>query len=110
MTKSRSLAQKLAAGGRLRINREKVSAASKQVRVGDVLTIALDRKVLVLKVQKLGTRRGPFSEAQLLYEDLTPPPRPAARTPVMTVGQRDPGTGRPTKKDRRRLEALREQD
>ncbi|MBA5778692.1 RNA-binding S4 domain-containing protein [Stappia sp. F7233] len=106
VTKSRSLAQKLAISGHVRVNREKIDAASKQVRIGDVLTIALERRVLVLRILGIGTRRGPAVEAQLLYEDLSPalPPKTDA---VREEGARDPGTGRPTKRDRRQIDALR---
>jgi len=95
-------------GGHVRLNREKISSASKTVRIGDVLTIALERRVLVLKVQQLGTRRGPFTEAQLLYEDLSPPPPPKEVTMEAPVGKREPGSGRPTKRDRRKLDGFRD--
>ena len=76
VAKSRSLAQRMVADGKVRLNREKLDAASAAVKVDDVLTIALERRVLVLKVLAPGTRRGPAPEAQTLYEDLTPPPDP----------------------------------
>lgn len=83
IAKSRSIAQRMVADGRVRLNREKVEAASSIVRVEDVLTIALDRRVLVLRVVAPGARRGPAPEAQGLYEDLSPPPPPReARTPA----------------------------
>jgi ribosome-associated heat shock protein Hsp15 len=104
LTKTRTLAQKLALSGRVRVNREKVEAASQLVKAGDVLTIASDRGVRVLKVASPGTRRGPAPEAQLLYEDLTV----AATEPDATpAADRQPGTGRPTKRDRRALDRLR---
>ena len=83
IAKSRSLAQKMVAGGRVRVNAEKVEAASASVKVDDVLTVALERRVLVLKVLAPGARRGPAPEAQALYEDMSPPPPPReARTPA----------------------------
>ena len=83
IAKSRSLAQRMVADGRVRLNRDKVEAASATVRVEDVLTVALDRRVLVLKVLAPGARRGPAPEAQTLYEDLSAPPPPReARTPA----------------------------
>ncbi|WP_420415648.1 RNA-binding S4 domain-containing protein [Roseibium sp.] len=110
VTKSRSLAQKLAAGGHVRINKDKISSASKTVKADDVLTIVLDRRVLVLKVVALGTRRGPYAEAKLLYEDLSPPPPPKPEAPSPPPGQREPGSGRPTKRDRRKMDAFRRED
>lgn len=105
VTKTRGLAQKLAVSGHVRVNREKIDAASKVVRLGDVLTIALDRRVLVLKVAAIGGRRGPAAEARLLYEDLSPPANrnDAGATPA----PRETGAGRPTKRQRRQIDALR---
>jgi ribosome-associated heat shock protein Hsp15 len=74
--KSRSLAARLVSDGHVRINSIRADAPSKPVKPGDVLTIALERTVRVLRVVALGTRRGPASEAQTLYEDLSPPPPP----------------------------------
>ena len=83
VAKSRSIAQRLVTDGRVRLNRDKVEAASATVRAEDVLTVALDRRVLVLKVLAPGARRGPAPEAQTLYEDLSPPPPPReAKTPA----------------------------
>lgn len=110
MTKSRSLAQKLATGGHVRINKEKISSASKPVKTGDVLTITLNSRVLVLKVEALGTRRGPYEEARRLYEDLSPPPPPKPEAPPPPPGQRPAGSGRPTKRDRRKMDAFRTDD
>ena len=103
VVKTRTLAQKLAVSGRVRINREKCGSASDAVRIGDVLTIALERSVRVLKIVSPGARRGPPPEARRLYEDLSPP---AETAPQPTSGARAPGSGRPTKRDHRRLVAL----
>ena len=53
------------------MNGTRAEQPARQVKTGDVLTIALDRKVLVLKVLLPGERRGPASEAQLLYSTET---------------------------------------
>ena len=97
VVKTRTLAQKLVADGKVRLNREVVIAAKQPVRIGDVLTIALDRRILVFAVEGLAERRGPASEAQALYEDRSPPPLP----------REAPAGPRPTKRDRRRLDAAR---
>ena len=108
--KSRSLAAKLVQAARVRVNREKVDQPSRSVKPGDVLTITLERRVLVWRVLAPGTRRGPSEEARTLYEDITPPP-PAPEAPDATVAPRDAGSGRPTKKQRRDLDAfLRDED
>ena len=96
--KSRSIAQKLVTGGKVRVNRDKIDQSSRLVRPGDVLTLSLERQVRVVKILDPGTRRGPAPEAQLLYEDLTPPA--VLTAPVVRGGPR------PTKRDRRVLDAF----
>lgn len=104
VAKSRSLAARLATGGHIRVNKAKIDQASQTVRPGDVLTIALDRRVLVYRVLAPGSRRGPATEARLLYEDLSPPPEPAV--PAADGGAREAGSGRPTKRERRQIDRL----
>jgi ribosome-associated heat shock protein Hsp15 len=73
LTKTRGLAQEIVQAGAVRINREKVSQAARPVRPGDVLTLSLHGHVRVLKVKAPGVRRGPASEAQTLYDDISEP-------------------------------------
>jgi len=108
VVKSRSLAAKLAAGGRVRINRDKIDQASYGLKIGDVVTITLDRRILIYKVRELGERRGSFPEAQLLYEDLTPPAEKTEEQMAAVGEKRDAGSGRPTKRDRRATERLKQ--
>ena len=70
VVRTRALAQELAAGGHVRINGQRAEAAAKPVKLGDVLTIALPTRVRVLKVLDVAERRGPASEAEMLYEEL----------------------------------------
>jgi ribosome-associated heat shock protein Hsp15 len=110
VVKSRSLAARLVVAGRVRINRGKASHASDQVKPGDMLTITLERRILVYKVLDAGVRRGPAEEARRLYEDLSPPaPRKDAPSDALAP-LRDAGSGRPTKRDRRETDRLRERD
>jgi ribosome-associated heat shock protein Hsp15 len=103
--KSRSWAAKLVTAGRVRINRDKAAQASDFVKAGDVLTITLERRVLIWKVLDAGARRGPAPEARMLYEDMSPPARaPDPALPPL----RDVGSGRPTKKERRQLDRFRD--
>lgn len=95
--KTRNLAAKLIQSSKVRVNRIKVDKPGFAIEVGDVLTIQLDKSILVYQVAQLGIRRGPFSEAQLLYEDLTPRDRASDHQDVISVG------ARPTKRDRRHL-------
>ena len=71
--KSRSLAARVCASGRVRVNRAIVRKTHAMVRPGDVLTFAQGGEIRVVKVCALGARRGPAAEARALYEDLAPP-------------------------------------
>ncbi|MDQ6433970.1 RNA-binding S4 domain-containing protein [Mesorhizobium sp. LHD-90] len=106
--KSRSLAAKLAQAGRVRINGEKSDKASDLVQPGDTLTITLDLRILVYRVLLPGNRRGPAEEARTLYEDLSPPPASEKPLPDALPAVRDLGSGRPTKKERRQTDRLRD--
>ena len=66
--KTRGLAQEKAAKGHIRLNGHRIEKASAAVRIGDVMTLPTGSKIVSLKVLGLGLRRGPASEAQLLYE------------------------------------------
>jgi ribosome-associated heat shock protein Hsp15 len=107
IVKSRTLAAEVVAQGKIRVNRARAVKASQTVRPGDVLTVALRGRVQVLKVAAAGIRRGPPPEARLLYQDLSPA---APRTDDGAGGQRASGSGRPTKKDRRLMERLTDEE
>jgi len=102
--KSRALASRLCAAGRVRLGGALVHKAHQAVRPGDVLTFPLGPHIRVVRVLALGERRGPPAEARGLYEDLEPPgPRP----PRAPAGGRERGAGRPTKADRRATDRFR---
>ncbi len=117
--KSRTLAQVLIERGKVRINREKVYKTSTTVRPGDVLTLSLGPRVLSIEVLGIGSRRGPASEAALLYRDLASAPAAPisgaeGETGTTVEGKTDAqqavrfsGAGRPTKLERRQLDKLR---
>ena len=98
-TKTRSLAQKLVADGGVRLNSEKTTSASKNVGPGDVLTVKIGEQVRVLKIIDCGNRRGPFVEAQLLYEDLSPPKMPHEKLTRSEQGLPEPH-GKPDGRNR----------
>ncbi len=110
VVKSRSLGAKLAQAGRVRINGEKCDQAADMARTGDVLTITLERRILIYRVVDPGSRRGPAEEARLLYDDMTPPPAPVDAPPDAKVPVRSMGSGRPTKRERRQTDRLRDLD
>jgi ribosome-associated heat shock protein Hsp15 len=103
--KSRTLAQKLIETGAVRVNSERTLHTDHQVGAGDVLTMTVHTRLLVWKILDPGTRRGPPTEAQALYEDLSPPPAPREAA-VPPLAARDRGAGRPTKKERRDTDRL----
>ncbi|MEZ5715221.1 MAG: RNA-binding S4 domain-containing protein [Paracoccaceae bacterium] len=98
--KTRGLAAKLVSGGHVRVNGTKVAKPAQSVGPGDVLTFPQGRVIRVVRIMAPGTRRGPAPEAQALYDDLTPPPEPEAAPRPQGGGER------PTKRDRRAVEAL----
>lgn len=104
--KTRGLATRLIAGGHVRIDGERVEKSHQTVRAGAVLTFPLGHHVRVIRVVALGTRRGPAPEAQALYEDLAPPSRESRMDLALRPGAREPGAGRPTKRERRQIDAL----
>jgi ribosome-associated heat shock protein Hsp15 len=67
--KTRSLSARLVAEGCVRVNGVRAEAPAKLVGAGDVLTIAAPHVTAVVRVVAPGERRGPATEARLLYED-----------------------------------------
>ncbi len=79
IVKSRSIAAKLIEDGCIRVNRQRAVKASATVKCGDVVTATLQGSVRVIEIRGLGERRGPASEAKMLYsERLVPGAAPAA--------------------------------
>jgi ribosome-associated heat shock protein Hsp15 len=68
--KTRTLAAKLVTSGFVRVNGQRTDSAAKAVAVGDVITVALGRATLVVRIEGLGERRGPAPEARQLYAAL----------------------------------------
>ncbi|MDI7864867.1 RNA-binding S4 domain-containing protein [Rhizobiaceae bacterium n13] len=110
MVKSRTIAQSHIQSGHVRINGDRVTQPSAMVKVGDRVELALDRRDVVLVVRDGGTRRGPFEEARLLYEDVSPPADETKRLSRFEQALRAPGSGRPTKKERRAIDRLQTND
>jgi ribosome-associated heat shock protein Hsp15 len=111
LVRTRSAAAALVDAGQVRVNGQRQSAASHLVRPGDVVTVALDRFVRVLKVTGFAERRGDSATVAVLYEDLQPLPpreqRPPEDPPAIA---REAGSGRPTKRDRRMTDRLLDDD
>jgi ribosome-associated heat shock protein Hsp15 len=70
VVKARGSAAELVESGYVRLNGVRETSPGHAVKPGDVLTIALDRTVRVLKVVGFSERRGDASAARVLYEEL----------------------------------------
>lgn len=95
--KTRSLATSRVGAGAVRVNGDPVRKPSTSIGPGDVLTFAQGRLVRVIRVEAVAARRGPATDAQALYTDLSPPQDPV-HEPENPGFE---GKGRPTKKQRR---------
>jgi ribosome-associated heat shock protein Hsp15 len=71
MVRTRTDAAALTTAGFVRLNGKRMTAASHPVRIGDVVTVALDRTVRVVRVEGLCGQRGGAPVARALYRDLT---------------------------------------
>lgn len=104
--KSRGVAADMVGAGHVRVNADKASKPAQKVGPGDVLTLAKAERVFVVRILAPGVRRGPATEAQTLYDDLTEPaPEAPAKAPSYDNAHRD--GGRPTKRDRRKIDEAR---
>lgn len=101
--KSRSAATAACRAGHVRINGEPVKAAT-SLKVGDTVRYRVEGFDRLLEVTRLIAKRVSAPVAQECYIDHTPARPSPLEAPAAIV--RDRGTGRPTKKERRQLEAL----
>ena len=110
--KTRSLATKLISSGKLRIDGEVKSKPHRHAQIGQVLTFVQGSFIRVIRIDKIGKRRGPAAEAATLYTDLDPPPARKTNEEVRLHNSRFEnrliGSGRPTKKDRRETTKLKD--
>jgi ribosome-associated heat shock protein Hsp15 len=109
VVRTRSAAAALAVSGHVRVNGQRIDVASRAVRLGDVVTVALDRTVRVLKVVAFAERRGPAESACALVEDLMPVSEPGPPPPA-PAGLRPAGSGRPSKRERRAIAHFKGED
>ena len=104
--KTRSEAKRACEGGKVDVNGQ-AAKPSRAIRAGDRIHLTMGEWRRELVVTTLSERRGPAAEARALYEDLSPPPPPRAVRPPKAV-YRVPGLGRPTKRERRLHDRLRD--
>ena len=98
--KTRSMATKACTSNNVRINGS-IAKSSQKVQVGDEVRALTAGGLRILIVVSFAEKRGPYSFAKTLYEDKTPPPVKEIAPPRMVRG-----SGRPSKKDRRRYNKL----
>jgi ribosome-associated heat shock protein Hsp15 len=106
LAKTRSVANEAVTGGRVQVDGQRAKP-SRSVRPGDRIEITTGPAPRTVVVRGIAPRRGPASEAQLLYEET--PESVAARERAsadrrLGAPQPERGGGRPTKRDRRRLD------
>ena len=111
--KSRTLAAKLCQSGRIRINEIVIRKPKTPIFEGDILTFPMGSDIRIIKILKLSERRGPAPEAEMLYEDLEPPLTKKEFKTIRNdnirtapVAERERGSGRPTKTERRATDKL----
>lgn len=105
--KTRSAATASSKAGHISVNDERAKPAQ-SVRIGDIVTVRIEGDERTFKVARLIVKRVGAPVAVECYVDLTPP-KPPREERVLTV-VRDRGAGRPTKRDRRVIDRLMDEE
>ncbi len=108
--KTRSLAQHSVAGGRVKLGGDRIKPAH-AVKPGDALSVRIEEIEWQVVVRGLADRRGPASEARKLYDESAGSLAERQRLMDLRRWGTEPASrlkGRPTKRDRRLLEKLRD--
>jgi ribosome-associated heat shock protein Hsp15 len=110
--KTRSLAQQALAGGRVQLNGARTKSAH-EVKVGDMVDVRVEQWRWEIEVKALSDRRGPAEEARKLYEETAASRAERERRTDLRRWGAEPAAelkGRPTKRDRRRIEQFEGED
>ena len=110
--KTRSLAQQAIESGRVNLNRERVKAAH-SLKLEDSVSVRVGDFEWQVRVKGLSERRGPATEARKLYEESAASRAERERRVQLRRWSAEPAAGikgRPTKRDRRRLDELTSDD
>jgi len=99
--KTRTLATDACHAGHVRVNGSPAKAGSR-VKRGDRVEARVNHRPLVFEVVEVIDKRVGAPVAVTCYVDHSPPPPP--RELASEVLMRDPGSGRPTKRDRREID------
>ncbi|MFP5461827.1 MAG: RNA-binding S4 domain-containing protein [Gammaproteobacteria bacterium] len=109
--KTRGLAREAIEGGRVLVGGDRVKP-SRQVRIGDEIRVRGPEFERTVRVAGLSGQRGPAPVAQALYEETEASVRARVEAQARRAVAADPAAalehGRPTKRDRRRIERLRD--
>jgi ribosome-associated heat shock protein Hsp15 len=106
--KTRSLAQQAIESGRVKLNQERVKPAH-ALKVSDLVAVRVGELDWNVEVKGLSEKRGPAVEARKLYEETAASRTERERRIELRRWSAEPSAGmrgRPTKRDRRRLEDL----
>jgi ribosome-associated heat shock protein Hsp15 len=105
--KTRTIAGDACRGGKIKLNEQHVKA-SREIKVGDIIEISTPGLVKKIKVLELLNNRVGAPKVPDYMEDLTPQKdiEQAKLVRQTNYEKRDRGLGRPTKRDRRDIEAL----
>lgn len=103
--KTRGMATEACRAGHVAVNRG-ITKPSTTVKVGDVVTVRYDGRDRVLEVARVIEKRvgAPLAADCVVDHSPPPPPRELAAPGLI----RDPASGRPTKRDRRQIDRLRQ--
>ena len=104
--KTRGLAQQAIESGRVKLNDERVKCAH-VLKLEDRVMVRVGDYEWHVRVKGLSEKRGPATQARLLYEETAESAAERARRIATRRWSAEPAadlTGRPTKRDRRRLE------
>ncbi|AIM35517.1 RNA-binding protein [Sphingobacterium sp. ML3W] len=107
--KTRSLATEACKAGRVKLNGQNIKA-SYVVKIGDIYQVQKGIERKIIKVLGLLERRVDAKTSVQFYEDQTPEEETSAYKSVFNapILKRDRGAGRPTKRDRREIDDLKE--
>jgi ribosome-associated heat shock protein Hsp15 len=105
LTKTRADAGAAIRGGHVKVNGRTAKPAT-PVAVGDRVTARLHHRERIVEVRRVVAKRVGAAVAVDCFVDHSPPP-PARDDFQPLFGVRDRGAGRPTKRDRRRIDRLR---
>ncbi len=109
--KTRTLAAKFVQDRNVRVTRDETAMRAEKpsflILPADILVFTRNDHLRIIQIDALASRRGPAAEARTLYTDQSPP-RPPKEERATGPFTREKGAGRPTKKDRRVLDTLKQ--